>query len=195
MRSLLIVFRDFVGLCRIAGIWVGLRWLAGIAITVPEILGRGNLSSADCNIGKQHFSIRLGRGVRLQIAGRDALSGTREMYVRGVYLGHGLLRIEDGDKIMDLGANMGNFTAMALAHGPNVKVVAVEPSTTMNQAFRDSVGLNPGFLQRTKLVRAVLGATSDTHKAITSSDAYSGAPWIAEDDRIAQAGFASIDNP
>lgn len=35
-----------------------------------------------------------------------------------------LLRIDPNDVVVDLGANRGLFTLMALAHGPGVSVVA-----------------------------------------------------------------------
>jgi hypothetical protein len=89
--------------------------------------------------------------------GESAVSSIREMYVRNVYLHNRLLQIRDGDVVVDLGANMGNFTNLALAHGSKVRVIAVEPNEELNQIFEQSVGQNPGHRERVQLIRAVLG--------------------------------------
>lgn len=126
--------------------------------------------------------------------GRGAVSGIREMYVRDTYLRHGLLQIADGDVVVDLGANMGNFTNLALAHGPNVKVVAVEPSLAMNKSFVNSVNLNLGFIERTTLIRVFLGKPNKKIVGLIGDDPnYTDVPWIDEPELIARAGLGRID--
>lgn len=100
-------------------------------------------------------------GSEFKVLGSEAFSGIREMYARDVYLRGVLLNIEPGDIVVDLGANMGNFTCIALAADPTTHVIAIEPSRTMNKRFMESVGLNEGFLPRTRLVHAFIGAAGD----------------------------------
>lgn len=132
-------------------------------------------------------------GVRFRIAGTEAFSGIREMYGRDVYLRNGTLTIRDGDHVVDLGANIGNFTNLALAHGPNVQVVAVEPGAHMNASFSSSVGLNPGYLERTRLINAFVGSIGGTQEAMLRSAEYRDAKWNSEDELISSAGTQQID--
>jgi FkbM family methyltransferase len=116
------------------------------------------------------------------------------MYARDTYLRNGVLRISDGDVVVDLGANMGNFTNLALANGPTVKVVAVEPSFGLNESFANSVGLNAGYLERTTLIRAFLGEPNEKITNLIGDDPnYANVPWIDEKELILRAGLTRID--
>jgi FkbM family methyltransferase len=92
--------------------------------------------------------------------------------------------------VVDLGANMGNFTCMALAAHPDTRVIAIEPSRSLNDAFIASVGLNPGFLERVRLVRAFvggLGAKQQTALQKQSED-YGDAVHLTEQKLLQLAG-------
>lgn len=122
------------------------------------------------------------------------MTGIREMYVRDAYLGGGLLRIHDRDIVVDLGANMGNFTNLALSCGKQVRVVAVEPSLAMNTSFRRSVGLNSGYMSRVILIRTFLGEIPrEVESAIAQDVNYHGAPWMSEADLIKEGHLAKVD--
>jgi len=122
------------------------------------------------------------------------LSGVREMYVRDCYLRGGKLAIHDGDTVVDLGANVGNFTSLALAHGDAVRVVAVEPSQALNEAFEKSVGGNPGFRSRVTLIRGFLGDPCEKQLALTRDDRnYRDADWLSEAFFLEKAGVDRID--
>ncbi len=145
-------------------------------------------------MGEGPFTVSLPiYGVSFKVCGPEAFSGIREMYVRDVYLKGGTLGIADGDTVVDLGANMGNFTNLALAHGKNVRVVAVEPSMVFNIAFQKSVGLNPRHLERTSLIRAFLGRRTEKQNRLLQDFNYADANWITEDELIRSANLTKID--
>lgn len=128
-----------------------------------------------------------------KITGTEAMSGIREMYVRDTYLHNGLLTIEDGFVVVDLGANMGNFTNLALACGSNIRVIAVEPNLDSNLLFNKSVGLNTGHLERVTLIRAFLGSHCDKSYSLIEDARYADAPWISEEQLIADNRLSTID--
>lgn len=186
---------DFRGLARVCGLGVALRWLGSVLANFPAVVQRGDLQPADAAMGVGPFAVRLPQyGAAFSVAGVGAISGIREMYVRDTYLRNGALRVSDGDTVVDLGANMGNFTNLALACGPNVRVVAVEPSAGLNEAFRASVGLNRGHAERVKLIRAFVGRRSEKIvSAIQSDRNYADAPWISESQLIEIGKLSKID--
>ncbi len=146
-------------------------------------------------MGSGPFTVKYQKNVvSFKIRGPQAVSGIREMYVRDTYLCGGLLQIADGYTVLDLGSNMGNFTNLALAHGKNIRVVAVEPNAYSNRVFTKSVGLNQGFLERTTLIRAFVGLMANKQENLVSKDGnYGGAPWISEDQLIEKAKLNSVD--
>lgn len=186
---------DFLGLVRVCGVSVAFKWLLSVVTNIVAIIRRGELQAADRIVGEGPFTIKLTEyGASFKIAGKGAISGVREMYVRDSYLCNGLLRIKDGDTVVDLGANMGNFTNLALSCGKKVRVVAVEPSSAMNAAFRKSVGMNDGYLERVSLIRAFLGQIPDKVGSLISHDAnYRDAPWIAEEELVKKGQLTNVD--
>ena len=43
---------------------------------------------------------------------------------------------------IQMAAHGGNFTSLALAHGPRVRVIAVEPSRSLGESFQQSANRN-----------------------------------------------------
>src|SRR5882762_7220432 len=164
VRSLEKLSADIWGLSRIVGLSATTMWLAAICKNMPEIYRSGNLQVADRALGSGPFQVNYSDEVNFRIAGPGALSGIREMYVRDTYLRGGCLDIDDGDIVVDLGANMGNFTNLALAHGPRVKVIAVEPSHALLRSMKASLALNDGFAERVSVVQAFLGDASSMQR-------------------------------
>lgn len=189
------LFSDLVGLWRICGPGVCVQWSICLLLSVRKVVQRRNLEAADQAIGPGPFRVACASTpAAFSVEGRGVMSGVREMYVRDCYLRGGALRIQDGDQVVDLGANIGNFTNLALAHGPAVRVVAVEPSQAMNAAFERSVGGNPGFRSRVTLIRGFLGeAGGRTQAHGGAKDHYAGAPWLAEAEFLRLAGITHID--
>lgn len=71
--------------------------------------------------------------------------------------------------MVDLGANIGVFTLLALAHGPNVKVVSVEPGASLSAAFSAQLALN-GWQDRAVLERAFLGGHGPLQEFLERDD-------------------------
>lgn len=186
---------DFFGLLNICGSSVALRWLFHVLFQFPLIIKKGDLQPADRAMGIGPFEVTFKKyNCRFKIMGPDAISGIREMYVRDTYLRNGWLNIKPNDTVFDLGANMGNFTNMALAIEPTVRVIAVEPSIYLNNAFTKSVGLNVGHLSRTSLIRAFLGRPNEKIKAVVAGDEnYTDAEWITEEQLLERVNIQSID--
>ena len=76
-------------------------------------------------MGPGPYDVRLG-AARARLFGEQVISGIREIWVRDVYLNRGILSIAPDATVVDLGANAGNFTMLALAHGSGVRCVSVE---------------------------------------------------------------------
>ncbi len=195
MQTLRKLGADFTGLFRICGPVVAFRWLIAVVVNAPKILKSRNLAIADRSLGDGPFTVHLRRyGARFRIQGPNAFSGIREMYVRDQYLGQGWLSIPSAATVVDLGANMGNFTNFALATDPNVHVIAVEPSSALNTAFDNSLSLNRGHRERAKLIRAFLGTrTNKITNVIATEPAYFDVSWITEDELLAHLSAGSID--
>src|ERR1700677_758847 len=123
-RSIRIIASDFRGLCRVCGPIVALRWLLAIVLNIKACRRAGNLQPADAALGDGPFHARL-RNARAILSGRQVLTGIREIWVRDPYL-NDFLSIPENATVVDLGANMGLFTTLALASGGGVRVLAVE---------------------------------------------------------------------
>jgi len=196
MTYLFKIIEAFRGLYEICGYAIAIKWLAFFVFKINTVLRVRNLQAVDSAMGEGPFSVVLKKygGKRFRVGGPNAVSGIREMYVRDVYLRGGWLKINPDSTVLDLGANMGNFTNMALAMAPDARVVAVEPSLALNTAFARSVGLNPGCLERTLLLRGFLGkASPKILEAIASDENYRDAKWITAEDLLSKLNGRPID--
>ncbi len=183
--------KDFIGLLRICGPAVALRWLFCVIFHLPGILKCRNLGPADIAMGEGPFVVTLRQyKCQFKIMGPTCVSGIREMYVRDCYLRNGWLRINPNDTLLDLGANMGNFTNLALAIDPTVRVIAVEPNINVSRVFAKSLGLNPGHAERTTLIRGILGDPCDK---IKRDENYVGAEQLTEKQLLERANISSVD--
>jgi FkbM family methyltransferase len=161
-------------------------------VKLPSILKSGNLHLADAALGEGPFEIRYGIH-RFLLAGPSVISSIREMYVRDVYLGGGYLRLAGDMTVVDLGANVGAFTNLAVSHSPGIRVIAVEPSRSLNLLFERSVALN-GASTRVQLIRAFVGGQgAKQSEVVASDDNYTGAPWISAGELIASCHLLQID--
>ena len=191
MQKLAKLYKDFCGLIRICGPLFALRWMFYVTSSFFAILKSGNLQLPDSAMGDGPFKVTLKQyKCHFKIKGPRCVSGIREMYVRDVYLGNGWLNVKANDVVLDLGANMGNFTNLALAIDPTVRVIAIEPSISLNTIFTKSVDLNIGHLNRTTLIRAILG---DSTKRIEDDDNYAGADRLTEKQLLERANITRID--
>lgn len=195
MNNLAKFWGDFSGLLTICGPSVAFRWLYHVLINLPSIIKMKDLQIADKAMSIGPFNVTLKKyNCKFQILGPQAISGIREMYVRDIYLRNGWLKIKPNNIVLDLGANTGNFTNMALAVDPTVRVIAVEPNRYLNTIFTKSVGLNYSHLNRMTLIRAFLGRPNEKIKtAVAGDENYADAEWITEEQLIEYSNILSVD--
>jgi hypothetical protein len=124
IRYACVIASDCWGLWRVCGLRVALRWLWAIAWNFRACRASGNLQPADAAMGDGPFRVRL-RQAQAVLSGPRVLTGIREVWVRDPYLA-GFVTIPPQGTVLDLGANMGLFTALALGQGEGVRVLAVE---------------------------------------------------------------------
>lgn len=174
---------DFRGIARLCGWRVAIRWALAVLISAPTILATRNLLAADARMGEGPFVVKHKIGTA-RLVGIGAFSGLREIWVRNVYSRDGFLVIPDNSLVVDLGANMGNFSAMALAANPTVRVLAVEPSRELGERFLRTMRAN-GFEDRVQLCRAFIGKfTPKSTDSILTDPNYQDAPTITEQDLL-----------
>lgn len=170
---------DFRGIARVCGIGPALRWLGCVALTLPANLKTRNLLAADLKMGTGPFAVRHQVG-NAKLVGEYAFSGLREIWVRDVYARGGFVQIPANGTVVDLGANMGNFSAMALAASPTARLIAVEPSREHAAKWRETMRVN-GFEGRAELCEAFVGSFTDAQVAAFKSDPnYAEAPILTE---------------
>ncbi len=188
MKSIL---RDARGIASVCGSWAALRWLACVALTLPSCARRGNLQPADRLMGSGPFRVAQ-RGAQASLCGPQVFSGIREIWVRDVYLNHGLLSIPQGALVVDLGANIGNFTNLALAQHGDVKVIAVEPSLKLAAGLKASVGLN-GWGGRVSIKRAFVGVSTRVQESAAGDVDYADAPFVSEEEFLREFQIDRVD--
>lgn len=182
---------DFKGIARVSGMGTALRWAACVAVTMPRNLVSRNLLAADLMMGNGPFRVRhtVGNAV---LVGTQAFSGLREIWVRDVYARDGFLQIPDGGLVIDLGANMGNFSAMALAANPTASLVGVEPSRNIADKWRATIATN-GFGDRASLCEAFVGVFTDKQQRDFDNDPnYQGVPVLSEAEFLDRYGIERI---
>ena len=183
---------DFRGIARVAGIYTALRWLCCVALTLPFALKTRNLQAADRLMGTGPFRVRHATGTAL-LTGESAFSGLREIWVRDVYANNGFLDIPDHGTVVDLGANMGNFSAQALAANSTARLIAIEPSIPLGVSWARTMAAN-GFQDRAQLCRAFIGTfTDEQRRDLESNPAYGSAPTISEDEFLKRYAIEHID--
>jgi FkbM family methyltransferase len=191
VRSLEKLSADIWGLSRIVGLSTTTVWLAAILKNLPEIYRSGNLQVADRALGSGPFRVNYSDEVNFRIVGPGALGGIRELYVRDTYLRGGCLEIDDGDIVVDLGANIGNFTSLALAHGRQVRVIAVEPNHALLRSMEASLALNDGFAERVRVIQAFLGHAIQLNSA--DDLRYARASWMTEEELLEATSLKCVD--
>ena len=184
---------DFNGLRRICGNAFALRWLAQVARHLPACAKARNLQAADLAFGRGPVRARFATAAApAQLCGNCIVTGVREIWVRDCYLGGGFLAIADGATVVDLGANIGAFTMLALAHGPDVRAVAVEPSRHGTESIAEAARLN-GWQDRVQVCRAFLGGRTGVQDDLAAMPDHAGAPFLTEDDFLRRYDVAQID--
>jgi FkbM family methyltransferase len=185
------IARDATGIAATCGWWVAVRWLFCIASTLPECIRTRNLQPADRRMGDGPFIVTR-RRARAKLCGRQVFSGLREIWVRDVYLKNDFLEIPNASLVVDLGANIGNFTNLALIQHDNVRVIAVEPSLTLLNTLRSSIDIN-GWSDRVVTKRGFIGMVTKVQVDVTEDPDYRGAPFISEKSFLEEFKLQRID--
>ena len=182
---------DFFGLRRVCGFPFAARWLAQVARHLPTCIKRRDLQPADLAFGRGPVRAKLG-DAEAQLIGNCVVTGMREIWVRDCYLGDGFLTIPDSATVVDLGANIGVFTMLALAQGTNVRAIAVEPNHDAARFIEEAARLN-GFQDRLQVCRAFLGGRTSTQDELAAMTDYTGSAFISEDEFVRRYNLAKID--
>ncbi len=185
-----ILFSDFLGLVRVCGRAVALRWMGRVMLNLSTCMRQRNLQSADRAMGEGPFDCRL-RAATAIMTGKQVISGIREIWVRDMYLGGGYLTIPPNGIVLDLGANMGNFTALALGSGPDVKVIAVEPNPDVLFSIERAAKVNHAE-ERLQICHSFIGGKTSVQERMQADNA-SAVPCISERDFVDHYHLTRID--
>ena len=120
------------------------------------------------------------------------MTGIREVWVRDCYLAGGFLSIGGDDVVVDLGANIGTVTMLALGSGPGVRVVAVEPNEIASASLLATAKLN-GWENRLRQCRAFVGGKTPTQDTMLTASEFQTAPFLSEQQFIDQFDLTKID--
>lgn len=191
MNYLRTIVRDARGVAVACGLWVALRWLWCIVLTWRECLRVRNLQPADRRMRSGPFAVAR-RGSRAKLAGQQVFSGIREIWVRDVYLKDNYLDIPPGALVVDLGANVGNFTSLALAQHDDVRVIAVEPSLSLSNSIRESLRLNE-WSKRASVKRAFLGVKTEVQIRVATDPDYRDAEFVSESAFLQEFNVERVD--
>lgn len=162
------ILTELILIRRIGGWSCLTRYSAAVALTLPEILRTGNLSSADNNMAGKRREFRVcDRKVSLDGA---LFSAAREIYGRQVYFALPEFSINATDTVVDLGANAGVFTVLAALLGK--RVISVEAQSR----FLDDLAVNARanncahkIVPELALVGSRSGIFSDPRRLTTAS--------------------------
>ncbi len=191
LRFATVVASDFVGLTRVCGPAVAARWAGSVVQTFNRCRQARNLQPADQAMGEGPFRVKR-KHATARMAGPRILSGIREIWVRDVYLKDDYLQIPPDAVVVDLGANMGNFTMLALAHGADVRVVSVEPSSERNELFEQQLKVN-GWEGRAVLDQCFIGGRGNAQEELLKDKHFQGAEFVSQDQFLAKHNLQRID--
>jgi FkbM family methyltransferase len=186
-----VFLRDALGLLRVLGPGPAARWCWLAARSHRQVLASGRLGSADAAMGCGPFRAwHSGRSA--WIGGVAVIGGIREIWAREVYLGPGYLRLPAEGLVVDLGANMGVFTALALSRGPSVRVLAVEPTEAACAEWWRQLARN-GWTGRGEVLTAFVGeATAKQADMLRRLPECRPSPFLTQEDVAERLGTAPI---
>jgi len=191
MRFIRQILSDFKGIVKVCGFAKAIKWLFFILLTLPECIKRKNLQPADRRFGEGPIKVKSDYGYVILLGGQ-IFSSIREIWVRNVYLQNDFIQIPDSGVVVDLGANVGAFTMLALANSKSCKVIAVEPNAGLNKLFLRQVSYN-NFDNRVSLQRYFIGSSSTKQKEMLNDPASKDAQFITQKEFIELNKFSRID--
>ena len=103
--------------------------------------------------------LELRDGTRFQLQARTTdLAAVNEAVILNPYLSSGAIVLSDDATVVDIGANIGDFTVLVARRCPRGRVLAVEPVARSAKVIAAQVALNR--LSNVTIVHAALGAAS-----------------------------------
>ena len=106
---------------------------------------------------RKPVTLRLRNGMRFMVRPRTSDRSTvNEMFVLNPYLRAKEFQISSGDRVLDIGANIGTFTVAAAMAADTGRVFAVEPEAGNFAVLRQNVELNRRA--NVELLQAAVGA-------------------------------------
>src|SRR5262245_35919033 len=167
IRIARIIISDFFGLIRVCGIGVALKWLTKIVLHFPQCVRQRNLQAPDRAMGNGPYRTRL-RGATAIIDDSMAISSIREIWVRDVFMNGGYLTVPPGAMVLDLGANRGFFTALALGSHPDVRCICVEPRLSDCDCIRHLLEVN-NWQGRAEICSGFVGGETQVQRDMIAS--------------------------
>ena len=186
MKFLKQILSDFNKIVKVCGFVTGIKWLLFIFLTLPQCIKYKNLQPADKMFGEGPISVKTKYG-SVKLSGGQIFSSIREIWVRNVYTKNNYISIPDSGVVVDLGANVGAFTMLALANSTKSKVIAVEPNSEFNKLLLRQVNYN-NLNNRVTLHRYFIGLASPTQKEMLKD------PGSKEAQFITQKEFIELNN-
>lgn len=188
------VMTEVIGVTKVAGPAVGLRFAAGVVQKANSVLRSGNLGAVDrlCNARARAYTPLPGTTVYLPAGYFPA---AREMYCRGVYFTRPHFTINAGDTVVDLGANEGLFSLLAVCAGAE-RVIAVEAQDGFRSLMESHLRRN-GVSGRVHLHNVMLGAETgvfaDEARRLTATHWMHDPPVRSLDEIIREEHLDRID--
>lgn len=182
---------DLRGVRRACGWGTAARWLSKIVLSAPQILRERDLQAADLRMGPGPFRVRHKEGQAL-LYGPRVFSGIREVWIRDSYGHKDFLRLPDNALVVDLGANMGVFTTLALAASATSRVIAIEAQPEWAEPMWKSARLN-GFEGRLDYCNAFFGTLTEVQDDVAARSENEGVPAVSESEFLARFGIEKID--
>lgn len=168
------------------------RYTGAIALALPEILRTRLLAPADKRLGDHVVSVKTG-ALTLRMPGRH-FGLVRELYCRRVYNYVPGFEPARGDRVIDLGANVGAFSVIAAAAG--AQVLAVEAQDGFAAEFWEVMRLN-GCAGQVELVNGMIGAgvgaLADPERRATASHMRAEPSELRLADLVRERGIDRID--
>lgn len=196
LGSVRTVLSDYARLCSVVGVPRATRWLAAILLRYPEVGRSRTLRPADAALEPGPIRVRHRSGAKAHLVGEGAASGAREIWARDVYLADGRLHIPPDATVVDLGANMGNFTILALATSPSTRAICVEADAATAAKLRRSLAQN-GWEDRAMVIEAFVGGHLNLQHATPSEVGGEGlesaTPTISIDELLRRGDIDRID--
>ncbi len=184
------LIRDLIGLYKIVGFTKTIKWLIFIFIQLYEVLKNKNLEPADKLMGTGPIKVRMNKK-SASLSGVQVFSGIREIWVRNCYLLN-YFNFDNDELVVDLGANIGVFTQLALSQNSKLKTISVEPNLRLLKCLQKSVE-NNGWSERSSTLRSFIGHKTKTQITGQTTKNYKGVNFISENDFIKRYSIKKID--